>query len=114
MALGTDMAKHAMQIKEVVNHGREWKEMGESQPADKQKALDNKIFLLETVLHASDISNPCKPRPIMMDWTKCVLEEFWAQGDEEQRLKLEVSPLCDRASGMTAVPKGQIGFISFV
>ncbi|CAK0855030.1 unnamed protein product [Prorocentrum cordatum] len=80
----------------------------------KQKALDKKLFILASVLHAADISNPCKPHKLMLNWTEKVLAEFWDQGDEELRLGLEVSPLCDRQAGMKAVPKGQIGFINFV
>mmetsp|Transcript_31975 Transcript_31975/g.51416 ORF Transcript_31975/g.51416 Transcript_31975/m.51416 type:complete len:120 (+) Transcript_31975:1-360(+) len=72
------------------------------------------MHLLECLVHAADISNPCKPRPIMLQWTNRVVQEFWAQGDEEMRLGVEVSPMCDRASGTLAVPKGQLGFIDFV
>jgi len=68
----------------------------------------------EVVLHAADISNPARPEPIMLYWTRRVLTEFWAQGDEEKRLGLEISPLCDRSTGISTVPQGQIGFASFV
>ncbi|CAE8612401.1 unnamed protein product, partial [Polarella glacialis] len=60
------------------------------------------------------VSNPARPQPIALEWSRRVLMEFWAQGDEERRLGLEVSPLCDRAGGMAAVPQGQLGFISFI
>mmetsp|Transcript_16176 Transcript_16176/g.37156 ORF Transcript_16176/g.37156 Transcript_16176/m.37156 type:complete len:612 (-) Transcript_16176:122-1957(-) len=68
----------------------------------------------EVVLHAADISNPARPVPIMLYWTRRVLMEFWAQGDEEKRLGLEISPLCDRSTGISSVPQGQIGFATFV
>jgi len=108
MVLATDMAKHGTHVQELKGLAQE------PETADTQKALERKLFLLETVVHAADISNPCKPRDVMMSWTRRVLQEFWRQGDEEVRLGLEVSPLCDRADGCMTVPEGQIGFISFV
>jgi len=128
MVLGTDMAKHA----EHVRHLQEFLQLeadgeagggspsaaprGAAAPghARKQEALDRKLFLLVTTLHAADISNPCKPRPSMLRWGRRVLEEFWAQGDEERARAMDISPLCDRESGRLAVAKGQLGFINFV
>jgi hypothetical protein len=106
MVLATDMAKHA----EYVKHLGEIKTEGDSA----EFGAESKGFLLETVLHASDISNPSKPRASMLAWTKLVNLEFWEQGDTERRLGLDISPLCDRSAGMASLPQGQIGFISFV
>mmetsp|Transcript_70310 Transcript_70310/g.183303 ORF Transcript_70310/g.183303 Transcript_70310/m.183303 type:complete len:96 (+) Transcript_70310:3-290(+) len=50
----------------------------------------------------------------MLGWTRRGLAEFWSQGDEEIRLGLPVSPLCDRQAGLATVPKGQLGFLQFV
>ena len=61
------------------------------------------------VIHAADISNPAKPSKISQQWTDKVYEEFFRQGDEEKRLGLSVSALCDRET--TNVPKSQVGFI---
>ena len=33
---------------------------------------------MESVLHASDISNPFKPFELYEIWTKKVMDEFWA------------------------------------
>jgi len=119
--LATDMAKHSKHVSDLIEFVEE--EICEADDEDsaparesmgKQKALDKKLFILASVLHAADISNPCKPHKLMLNWTEKVLAEFWDQGDEELRLGLEVSPLCDRQAGMKAVPKGQIGFINFV
>lgn len=126
MVLATDMARHADFVRKIEAFAEEVREEGSpasqsveelaacKPPAAKQVALEKKLLLLETILHAADISNPCKPRPIMLRWTQKILAEFWAQGDEEKSLGIEVSPLCDRESGRQAVPKGQIGFINFV
>mmetsp|Transcript_150637 Transcript_150637/g.419914 ORF Transcript_150637/g.419914 Transcript_150637/m.419914 type:complete len:519 (+) Transcript_150637:179-1735(+) len=116
MVLATDMAKHAKTVQDLKIFVEEYSESVAASEGDEQKheALEQKLLLLDTVLHASDISNPAKPWPIMLKWTKRVLEEFWAQGDEEKRLGLPLSPLCDRETEQRAVPKGQIGFVNFV
>eukprot|EP00441_Pelagodinium_beii_P015266 CAMPEP_0197653226 /NCGR_PEP_ID=MMETSP1338-20131121/34927_1 /TAXON_ID=43686 ORGANISM="Pelagodinium beii, Strain RCC1491" /NCGR_SAMPLE_ID=MMETSP1338 /ASSEMBLY_ACC=CAM_ASM_000754 /LENGTH=499 /DNA_ID=CAMNT_0043228263 /DNA_START=33 /DNA_END=1532 /DNA_ORIENTATION=+ len=113
MVLATDMAKHATQLQDLKNVV-EAEKKGFNPEVDKQRALENKLLLLETVLHAADISNPWKPQKIMLAWTHRVLDEFWAQGDQEQTLGLPISPLCDREAGVKSVPKGQLGFINFV
>jgi len=102
MVLATDMATHASMVQKMATFH-----------LVPEKERDHK-FMLETVLHASDISNPAKPLTQMLGWTKRITEEFWVQGDMEQKLNLEISPLCDREAGMKSVPKGQIGFIDFV
>jgi len=83
-------------------------------PAQKQEALNRKLFLLKMTLHAADISNPCKPEPTMLRWTKLLLEEHWKQGDRERELCMDVSPLCDRETGRQTVPGGQIGFMDYI
>jgi hypothetical protein len=119
MVLATDMAKHQKYVEQL-------KALVAEEQADdadcsidesvknKQVALDRKLFLLDTIVHAADLSNPSKPRSIAMSWTKRVCEEFWAQGDQERSLGLQVSPLCDRGTGVKSVPRSQLGFINFV
>jgi len=115
MVLATDMASHTQNMTAFQNLVKDDDEKPVGSPEEmKQEAVDHKLFLLETMLHAADISNPCKPHEQMLKWTELVLLEFWNQGDEERRLGLPVSPLCDREAGRAAVPKGQLGFINFV
>lgn len=119
MVLATDPSKHAAHQGELKAAIAEAKD-SEADPtsasagAEKQKKLETKKVFLENLLHAADISNPTKPQPMMMAWTRLLLQEFWAQGDEERSLGVPISPLCDRESGMKTVPKGQIGFVNFV
>lgn len=121
MVLGTDPSKHTKHLLHLTDLFQQIKDAPETikatadrNDADKQKYLDNKILVLTCLLHAADVSNPTKPRDLMMQWTSRLLQEFWAQGDEERTLGIPISPLCDRASGEVTVPKGQIGFASFV
>lgn len=123
MVLATDMAKHPKYMQKLARMVEEEmvREEGTAEAATtaltaagKQTALEHKLFMLETVIRAADVSNPCKPREIMLGWTCRICEEFWAQGDEERRLGLQISPMCDRDSGMTTVPKTQLGFVNFI
>lgn len=130
MVLATDMARHADHVRKLelyaedIREEREGEFLGElpkssvlqrlSKHSLRQEALENKLLLLESTLHAADLSNPSRPHPIMLQWTARVLEEFWLQGDEERSLGLEISPMCDREVGNKSVAKGQIGFIDFV
>ncbi|CAE7863510.1 pde-4, partial [Symbiodinium sp. KB8] len=112
IVLGTDMAKHNQHQKSLMS----WmanKPTAET-PAGEQAFLQDKLELLEVLAHAADISNPCKPHDMMLFWAERVLSEFWLQGDEESRLNLEFSPMCERAVGECSVPKQQIGFLNFV
>lgn len=64
---------------------------------------------LNTLIHCADISNPTKPLSTYKCWVDLLMDEFWAQGDKEKKLKLPVSFLCDRNT--TKVPNSQIGFM---
>lgn len=57
---------------------------------------------MESILHASDISNPIKPYELYEGWTTKVMEEFWNQGDLERKENLPISMLCDRFTTNTA------------
>ncbi|CAK0861549.1 unnamed protein product [Prorocentrum cordatum] len=115
MVLATDMsghAKHVQKLHEIGGDEEAW--LTVAPEGQEEEFVERKLFLLETVLHAADLSSPCRPRSIMLGWTQRVLAEFWSQGDEEIRLGLPVSPLCDRQAGLATVPKGQLGFLQFV
>jgi hypothetical protein len=74
---------------------------------------DRRQFL-KILLKAADVSNPAKALSLYLFWTNRILEEFYAQGDEEAGLGIPVTamPQCDRLK--PAVLEGQKGFISFV
>merc|ERR1719161_2824832 len=73
---------------------------------------DNKKMVLNLLLHAADISNPCKPWRTCRAWALRVLEEFFAQGDQEKALGIPVQMLNDREK--VNKPNSQIGFIEFI
>lgn len=73
---------------------------------------NNRIFVMELLLHCSDISNPFKPFDICYKWAELVMAEFFAQGDQERALGFDISPGFDRNT--TNVFNMQMGFIEFV
>merc|ERR1712176_1339682 len=71
-----------------------------------------RLMWLELFLHVADVSNPLKPFSICRPWAWRVLDEFFAQGDEEKRLGLPVGMLNDREK--VNRPGSQHGFINFL
>ncbi|XP_068199832.1 high affinity 3',5'-cyclic-AMP phosphodiesterase 7A isoform X2 [Antennarius striatus] len=73
---------------------------------------NHRHFVLQMALKCADICNPCRPWELSKKWSEKVTQEFFQQGDNEKKHKLEVSPLCDRETN--TVSKIQIGFMSYV
>jgi len=69
-------------------------------------------MFLDLMLHFADISNPLKPFPVCKAWAWRIIDEFFAQGDEEKRLNLPVGMLNDRDK--INRPGSQHGFINFL
>ena len=108
MTLATDMKahfKHFQDFKGLVGargtHREDWR--GDMALADQ---------LCANLLHAADLSNPCRPFGLARRWAGRVIEEFFAQGDRERAEGLPVSPLCARDSTLTSA--AQIGFIKVI
>eukprot|EP00931_Biecheleriopsis_adriatica_P039831 TRINITY_DN22779_c0_g1_i1.p1 TRINITY_DN22779_c0_g1~~TRINITY_DN22779_c0_g1_i1.p1 ORF type:complete len:370 (-),score=102.11 TRINITY_DN22779_c0_g1_i1:30-1139(-) len=104
--LGTDMEKHGLHLT--------FAKALAAETASQELKEEQKTKLLECVVHAADINFACKRRASMLQWTRRLLDEFWEQGDEEQRRGMQVSMLCNRAEELPKVPQGQLGFIRFV
>lgn len=68
---------------------------------------ENRHFILQIALKCADICNPCRPWEISRRWSQAVCEEFFLQGDQERKLDLPVTSLCDRYG--TTVAKIQTG-----
>jgi len=123
MVLATDMAKH-MALLAYLNTVVETKRLAFDSHKEKlevgararrpARAPPTKPVrqLLKCMVHLADLSNPTKPIELYRQWVARICEEFWRQGDQERRLGLDVSPLCDRKAASTE--KSQVGFIDFV
>merc|ERR1719433_1703982 len=70
------------------------------------------MMWLMLFLHLADVSNPLKPFKICKLWAWRVLDEFFAQGDEEKTIGLPVGMLNDRDK--VNRPGSQHGFINFL
>lgn len=116
--LGTDMSHHFEQISKsqvfLEVNGDDIKQFcsGAKDNIDSLNEEPNRLFVLELVLHCSDISNPFKPFKICARWADLVVEEFSQQGDREKREGMEVSPMMDRE--LINLCNMQMGFIEFV
>jgi calcium/calmodulin-dependent 3',5'-cyclic nucleotide phosphodiesterase len=103
--LATDMKghfKHLQELKGLIGShppgpDSEWRRGGDPALSD---------ALCANLLHAADLSNPCRGFAVARRWADRVLEEFFAQGDREAQLGLPVSPLCAR--GTTLLPASQV------
>ena len=73
---------------------------------------NDRLFLLELLLHTADVTNCCKPFEIGKEWGRLIAEEMFAQGDKERSLNLPVSPMMDREGADLALL--QMGFMEFV
>ena len=52
---------------------------------DSESSLFNsQQFILNIVLHASDVSTPTRKFATNLKWSKLLFEEFWEQGDTEK------------------------------
>jgi len=89
LVLYTDMSKHGSLLDNL-------KERVDSEKPLSTESEDERRFMLQTLLHAADLSNPCKAWTIHIQWTHAILAEFFSQGDLERHLGLEVTPMLDR------------------
>eukprot|EP00942_MAST-04A_sp_MAST-4A-sp1_P004357 g4357.t1 len=130
----TDMAQHKDLVAKIealhpmfiesLNKAREQKNAEKREEGITKKDVENGInvydfltFEQRTIfasflLHCADVSNLVKPWSTSQRWSVCVMYEFWAQGDVEKKLGLEISMNCDRNT--VKIEKCQWGFASFV
>lgn len=82
------------------------------QKEDYDPSSKHKPDIMRALVHAADVGNPARPFDLCKTWALRILSEFFAQGDRERSMGLEVSMLCDRKT--TNIGKSQVGFIDFV
>lgn len=104
MVLATDMSKHMSLLADL-------KTMVETKKVAGSGVLlldtyNERIQVLQNMLHCADLSNPTKPLDIYRQWVDGVMEEFFQQGDKERAAGLEISPMCDRYN--STIEKSQV------
>merc|ERR1711963_770584 len=110
MVLATDMSKHMSLLADLKTMVETKKVAGSG-----VILLDNyndRIQVLQNMVHCSDLSNPTKPLEIYRRWVDRIMEEFFRQGDREREESLEISPMCDRYNA--TIEKSQVGFIDYI
>eukprot|EP00928_Gymnodinium_smaydae_P051140 TRINITY_DN3465_c0_g7_i1.p1 TRINITY_DN3465_c0_g7~~TRINITY_DN3465_c0_g7_i1.p1 ORF type:complete len:960 (+),score=147.35 TRINITY_DN3465_c0_g7_i1:40-2919(+) len=120
--LHTDNAHHFDTVKEISKIFEECQDICKTQaksgtgsftPQYHEEVLKkHKMEWIQVFLHMADISNPLKPYGMCAAWAVRVLDEFFAQGDEEKSLGLPVGMLNDREK--VNRPGSQHGFINFL
>lgn len=104
MVLATDMSKHMGLLADL-------KTMVETKKVAGSGVLlvdsyNERIQILQNLLHCADLSNPTKPLHLYKKWVEGIMEEFYQQGDKERELGLDISPMCDRYN--STVEKSQV------
>ncbi|XDC57907.1 hypothetical protein R6Z07M_009089 [Ovis aries] len=74
--------------------------------------VHDRHFMLQIALKCADICNPCRIWEMSKQWSERVCEEFYRQGDLEQKFELEISPLCNQQKD--SIPSIQIGFMTYI
>lgn len=113
--LHTDITKHNEMVKDLslfYQMNKETLDLLElSQEAD-EVLRTSRALLMNSFLHAADVSNPSRPWGIAEKLAQLCMAEFFAQGDREKELGVPVGMLNDREKVNTA--HSQIGFIEFM
>jgi hypothetical protein len=101
--LATDMEQHRGLIDQFKLMKSEFDESKEN----------HRLMLCQIILKCADLSNVARRFEEAKDMTERLMEEYFEQGDIENELGLDISPMCDRHK-CVPIPVGQIGFYNFV
>jgi len=105
LILGTDSSKHLAELSAFRMR------LGADSFNPTSDASDQQITL-GIIFRAADIGHSAKAWHLHEVWSYRVTQEFHEQGDEEKRLGLAVSPLCDRDN--FDMSGSQSGFLQYV
>ncbi|KAJ7988171.1 hypothetical protein DPEC_G00320840 [Dallia pectoralis] len=110
IVLATDMSKHMNLLADL-------KTMVETKKVTSSGVLlldnyNDRIQVLQNMVHCADLSNPTKPLQLYRQWTDRIMDEFFSQGDRERERGMEISAMCDKHNA--SVQKSQVGFIDYI
>ncbi|KAF8822398.1 3'5'-cyclic nucleotide phosphodiesterase domain-containing protein, partial [Cardiosporidium cionae] len=106
LILETDMSKHFESI-------AKFKLRRQNDGFSIRQRREDRWHTVRMCVKAADISHSAKSWDLHCFWSLQCVEEFFVQGDEEKRLGLPISPLCDRQKAYE-IPKSQVGFLQLV
>lgn len=104
MVLATDMSRHF----EIVSKFQARTILGTFTASSTE---DRRLFL-SMLIKCADISNVVRPTHVASQWSTCLLEEFFKQGDLERTRGAPISQYMDRTS--INKQKMQLGFIDYI
>ena len=116
--LATDMANHGevmslIRAKVKTFQDQEGENEGEEKfnllSGNEKTKFEEQQVLLNYLIHSADLGHNCKKYEISKKWVHLLCEEFWIQGDQEKKLGIPVSFLCDRDK--IDVPASQVNFL---
>lgn len=108
--LATDMVRHVESLsrfRAAVNM-RDESSVALDAPIGAETEESRACKVVGLYLKAADIAHSAKSLDQTKEMTIRIHREFFDQGDEEKRLGLPLSPLCDR--DVVNIPKSQVGF----
>ncbi|XP_029693819.1 high affinity cAMP-specific and IBMX-insensitive 3',5'-cyclic phosphodiesterase 8B isoform X1 [Takifugu rubripes] len=123
MVLATEMTRHFEHVNKFVNSiNKPMAALEESSTnslnsdADGQANIrnspENRLLIKRMLIKCADVSNPCRPLELCIEWAGRISEEYFAQTDEEKRQGLPVvMPVFDRNT--CSIPKSQLSFIDY-
>jgi hypothetical protein len=117
MILQSDMANHFSMVKEASIMYETNSEMCDACiDIEKVKACkclcENTKLVMNLTLHSADLCHSYQCWDVCETWSKLVMNEFFAQGDQEKSLGIPVQMLNDRSK--VSIPHSQIGYIEFL
>ncbi|KAG7218276.1 hypothetical protein INR49_010334, partial [Caranx melampygus] len=113
MVLATEMTKHFEHVNKFVNSINKplaaLEENGGNSDEESVKGIltspENRILVKRMLIKCADISNPCRPQELCIEWAGRISEEYFAQTDEEKRQGLPVvMPVFDRNTSFADLP----------
>ncbi|XP_064168929.1 high affinity cAMP-specific and IBMX-insensitive 3',5'-cyclic phosphodiesterase 8A-like isoform X5 [Anguilla rostrata] len=120
MVLATEMTKHFEHVNKFVNSiNKPLAALEENEGNGEEDCArsiltspENRILIKRMLIKCADISNPCRPLELCIEWAGRISEEYFAQTDEEKQQGLPVvMPVFDRNT--CSIPKSQISFIDY-
>uniref|UniRef100_H2VCC5 Phosphodiesterase n=1 Tax=Takifugu rubripes TaxID=31033 RepID=H2VCC5_TAKRU len=114
MVLATEMTRHFEHVNKFVNSiNKPMAALEESSTnANIRNSPENRLLIKRMLIKCADVSNPCRPLELCIEWAGRISEEYFAQTDEEKRQGLPVvMPVFDRNT--CSIPKSQLSFIDY-
>ena len=84
-------------------------ETGSTTSLSAKDCHEHRKVMKRILVKCADISNPCRPQKLCKEWAERIAEEYFAQTDDEKRMKLPVVfPDFDRHT--CKLPVTQVGY----